>query len=125
VAKFSFSQSLQKGNLLGLHVMTIDLKPNATMDQFRTFYITKLIPEYEKHMQGAKGYIVDAIRGENANSMGIIWLFTSEKARDKYFNPDGSPTALGNQQIEKLTTVDQQLEKIATYTTKYTDWVVQ
>lgn len=30
-AKFSFSQSLQKENVLGFHVMTIDLKPHATM----------------------------------------------------------------------------------------------
>lgn len=125
VAKFSYCQSLQKGNLLGLHVMTIDLKRDATMDQFRTFYMTKVMPAYEKQVQGLKLYIVNGVRGENAKSMGIIWLFESEEARNRYFNTDGTVTALGKSTGEKLNTVNQDLEKIGSYTTKYTDWVVQ
>lgn len=124
-ATFSFSQGLQKGNLLGFHVMTIELKPNATMEQFKTFYTTKVIPAYEKQLQGSKLYLVNGIRGENANSMGIIYLFTSEKARNRYFNADGTLTTLGSAASEKLKSIDQQLEKIGTYDTRYTDWVVQ
>ncbi len=36
---FSFAQTLKNGNLLGLHVMIIELKPNVTMDQFQTFLL--------------------------------------------------------------------------------------
>ena len=39
VANCSFGQSLKKGNLVGLHVMTVNLASGATMDQFQTFFI--------------------------------------------------------------------------------------
>ena len=125
VANFSYSQSLKKGNLVGLHVMTINLASGATMDQFQAFYIDKVIPEYEKHFQGAKGYLVKGVRGENNNSMAVIWVFDTEQSRDKYFTTDGNPNDLGKSAIEKVSGVDKELEKIGTHTTKFTDWVVQ
>lgn len=121
----TYSQSLERGNLLGFHIMTINLKPNVTMDQFTTFYISKVIPEYEKQLEGLKIYIVKGIRGEEANRIGMIWLFGSDKARDKYFNPDGTRTALGDSAADKLKDIRQQLDKIGMVTSKYTDWVVQ
>ena len=124
-AHLSFGQALQRGNLLGLHTMTITLKPDVTMDQFKTFFIGKVIPEYEKQFQGVKGYLVNGIRGENKNSFGIVWLFETEKTRDKYFNMDESMTDLGKSTVEKLGPINKELEKLGTYTTKYTDWVVQ
>jgi F0F1-type ATP synthase membrane subunit c/vacuolar-type H+-ATPase subunit K len=125
VAGFCFGQALQKGNLLGVHVMTITLKPNVTMDQFKTFFINKVIPEYEKQFQDVKGYLVNGVRGENKNSFGIVWLFETEKARDRYFNMDETTTDLGKSIVQKLDPISKELEKLGTYTTKYTDWVVQ
>ena len=125
VAGLSFGQTLQKGNLLGLHIMTINLKPKVTMDQLKTFFICKEIPELEKQFQGVKGYLVNGGRGENKNSFGIIYLFETEEARDKYFNTDGTTNDLGKSAFEKLGPTDKELEKLGTYTTKYTDWVVQ
>lgn len=95
------------------------------MDQFKTFYISKVIPEYEKQLKGLKVYIVNGVRGEDVNKLGMIWLFRSESARDRYFNPDGTRTALGDAAAEKLKDIGQQLEKIGTYISKYTDWLVQ
>jgi hypothetical protein len=125
VATYSFGQSLKKGNLVGLHVMTVNLAPGATMDQFQTFFISKVIPEYEKQFQGAKGYLAKGVRGENNNSMAIIWVFDTEQSRDKYFAADGNPNDLGKSAIEKVSVVDKELDKIGTHTTKFTDWVVQ
>ena len=125
VSNFSFGQSLQKGNLVGLHIMTVNLNSGATMDQFQTFFISKVIPEYEKQFQGVKGYLVKAVRGENNNSFGIVWLFDTEQSRDKYFVADGNPSDLGKSAIEKVSVIEKELEKLGTYTTKYTDWVIQ
>jgi hypothetical protein len=122
---FSYGQSLQKGNLLGLHIMTVKLNSNSTMNEFRTFFIGKVIPEYEKQFQGVKGYLVKAVRGENSNSFGIVWLFDTEQSRDKYFNTDETPNDLGKAAIEKVNIIEKELEKIGTYETKWTDWVVQ
>lgn len=87
-AAYSFGQTLKNGNLLGMHIMTVELKPDATMDQFKTFFITRVIPAYEKEFKGVKGYLVKGVRGENNNSFGTIWLFESEQARNKYFGTD-------------------------------------
>ncbi len=122
---FSFAQTLKNGNLLGLHVMIIELKPNVTMDQFQTFFITRVIPAYEKEFKGVRGYLVKGVRGDNNNSFGTIWLFESEQARNKYFGVDDTPNDAGKAAIDKLNAVSKELEKLGTYTTKYTDWVVQ
>jgi len=43
-----FGQGLQKGNLVGLHVATINLNPDVTMNQYKDFFIKTAAPEYEK-----------------------------------------------------------------------------
>src|SRR3954464_7989391 len=101
ITHFSFGQTLQKGSLVGLHIMTVTLNPNVTMDQFSDFFINKVIPEYEKQFD-AKGYLVKGISGDNNNSSGIIWLFKNEQSRDKYFNGDGSLTDAGKAAADKV-----------------------
>jgi len=125
VAGATFGQTLQKGNLLGFHVVTVELNPDVTMEQFQEFYISKVIPEFEKNFPGWKGYSVKGIRGENENSFGMIWVMKSEEHRDKYFNEDGGLNELGTATWEKANPVLEELEKLGTYTSTYTDWVIQ
>ncbi|MCK4345229.1 MAG: hypothetical protein KAX05_08065 [Bacteroidales bacterium] len=120
----TFGQTLQKGNLIGTHVTTVDLKPDVTMEQFQEFVISKVIPEMEKHYPGWKAYSVKGIRGENENSIGMIYVIKSEEHRDKYYNEDGSLNELGKATQEKLNPVLEELEKLGTYTTTFTDWLI-
>jgi hypothetical protein len=121
----SFGQSLQKGNLVGTHVAEVSLKPGVTMEQFTELFINKYIPEAEKIWKGWKFYLVKGIRGENINSFGLIIIVNSQKDRDKYYNSDGTSNELGNTAFEKLKTVQSELDKLGTWTSKYTDWVIQ
>ena len=125
VAGTTFGQTLQKGNLIGTHVTTVDLKPDVTMEQWQEFYISKVIPEIEKHYTGWKFYLTKGIRGENENSIGSIVVIKSEEHRDKYYNEDGSLNELGIAIQEKLKPVIEELEKLGTYTFTYTDWIIQ
>lgn len=125
VAGTTFGQTLQKGNLIGTHVTTVDLKPDVTMEQYQEFYISKVIPEFEKHYTGWKVYLTKGIRGENENSIGGIVVIKSEEHRDKYYNEDGSLNELGTATNEKLKPVMEELEKLGTSTSTYTDWVIQ
>jgi len=125
LAGTTFGQTLQKGNLLGFHVTTVDLKPAVTIEQYQEFFISKVIPEIEKNYPGWKAYSVKGIRGENENSFGVIYVIKSEEHRDKYFNEDGSLNELGTATQEKLNPVFEELEKLGTYTSTYTDWIVQ
>lgn len=96
------------------------LNGSATMEDFTFFFINKVIPAYEKELRGVKG-----VRGESRNSFGVLWLFNSKQARDKYFNADGSTNEAGKAAVEKLVGVGKELDRIETYEAKYTDWVVQ
>ena len=122
---FSFAQKLQKGNLVGIHVMTIALKPNVTLDQFAEFYNTKVIPSFEDAFQGVKGFLLKGKRGENTDRLSVLWQFETEQARDKFFNLDGSNTDAGKTAVEKVSQIGKELEKLGSVTTVYTDWLVQ
>ena len=121
----AFGQTLQKGNLIGSHVVTATLMPGVTMEKYIDFYKTKVIPEMEKNMPNLKIYVVKSIRGENMNSFGMIAVFKSAQERDKYYNTDGSDSELGKSVNAKLKPVMDELGKLGTLTTKYNDWIVQ
>jgi hypothetical protein len=86
---------------------------------------TKLIPEIEKNMPNWKVYLLKGIRGENNNSFGLLYVIKSAQDRDKYYNVDGSDSELGKSLNAKLKPVSDELEKLGTLSTKYTDWIVQ
>ena len=125
-ANFSFSQGLQRGSLFGVHVITVNLKPNVKMEEFKAFFVNKVLPEYEKNWPELRGYLVKSVRGEYQNKFAIVWLFKTEASRDKYFNADGTPNALEEAALEKVKPIESELTKYGTYTVKYMDdWVVQ
>jgi len=126
IANLAGAQGLQKGNLFGVHLVTVELKPNVKMDEFKNFFVNEVLPQYEKSWVGLKGYLVKSVRGEYKDRFFIVWLFESENARDKYFNADGTPNDLEKAAFEKVGPVEEKLKKYGTYTIKYTDdFVVQ
>lgn len=125
IAGITYGQNLQKGNLVGTHTLTVSLNAGVTMEKYMEFYKTKVIPEMEKNMPNCKVYLVKGIRGENINNFGAIFVIKSAQDRDKYYNADGSDTELGKSLNMKLKPVLDELAKLGTYTSKYTDWIVQ
>ena len=123
-AGIAFGQTLMKGNLIGVHVMSVELKPGATMDQFIDFFNEKTKPAWEKTHEGMKIFIMKGIRGEHMNEIGMIFQFTDEAARDQSYNADGSLTEFGQKVREKMAPIIAETEKIGTNTSKYTDWLI-
>jgi len=121
----TFGQTLQKGVILGVHQVTITLKPDVTMDQFLDVFKNKLIAETEKHMDGWKGFIVKGNKGEHVNEYGVVWYIESMKDYNKIYNNDGSQTDEGKAVREKMQPVMDELSKLGTWTREYTDWLIQ
>ena len=121
----TFGQTLQKGNLIGMHVLTINLEPDVTMKQFLDFYASRAIPQIETNFPGWKAYLVKGIRGENENKFGVIYVIDSEEDRDLLYNEDGSNSELGKSIMEKIQPVIDQSNQLASWTSVYTDWIVQ
>ena len=117
---FTFGQKLKKGNLIGTHVLTIELNPGVTMEQFQDFYLNTLLPEYEKRLQGWKFYMTKGIRGENENNYGWIAVIESEETRGKYLDNEELWEAIN----EKLKPITEELDKLGKVTSKFTDWLV-
>ena len=129
VSSICYAQGLERGNLVGLHVVTVDLKPNATMEEFTKFYVEHVLPEYEKNWPGLKGYLLKSFFSDSKNKFAIIWLFKTVEDRNRNFNADGSANELEKAALEKVKPIEEKLKKMyGSYTVQYThedDWVVQ
>lgn len=124
-AGVAHAQTLNKGNLIGVHHISVKLEPGVTMEQFVDYYNKNVIPELEKNWPGWKVYPVKRIRGEKADGMGLIIVVPSEGDRDKYYNADGSDTELGKAANAKFEAAIHGMTKLGTVTADlYTDWVV-
>ena len=124
-AGIAFGQNLQKGSILSIHVMTITLDPDVTMNQFLDFYTNKWVAEVEKHTEGMKGVLLKGDRGENPNSIAYLWIIDSPEAREKYWPEADKPTEEWTAVMEKARPVSTELLKLGTWSEIYTDWVIQ
>ena len=125
LAGITFGQTLQKGVILGVHHVTITLKLDVTMDQYLDVVKNKWFTEAEKYMDGWKGFIVKGNKGEHVNEIGMVWYIESMKDFNKIYNNDGSETDEGKAVFEKMQPIWDELEKLGTWTSTYTDWVIQ
>jgi hypothetical protein len=124
IAGIILGQTLQKGNLVAVHVITIELNRGVTMGEFQKFHVNTLIPEYEKNYPGWQLYLAKGIRGENNNTYGWIIVIESEEIRDKYYNDDGSITEFGRAASEKMKPILEETEKFGKLKRTYTDWII-
>lgn len=122
----AFGQTLQKGNVLGIHVYkTFELQPDVTMEQFQDFLINKYVPEYEKHFPGAKLFFMKGDKGVDNNKFGMIFYFDDIETRDKYIKIEGGFTEAGNEAWEKVKPVfDELLKLMGDNEREFTDWVI-
>jgi hypothetical protein len=125
---FSFGQNVQKGSLLGLHILSPTLKDGVTMEDYVKFYISKAIPAYEKAFPGIKIHLIKSLRGKDSSSLGVLYMFNSEADRNKYFNKEGAFTKLGKAASEKSSYIQKEFDKYAEPSTAphvYNDWLVK
>ena len=121
----AFSQILQKGSLIGIHDFTVTLEPDVTMNQYLDFLINMHVPEYEKSFQGVKLFVLKGIRGEHESGYALIFYFESVKDRNRYFKDEGGFNEVGQSAWEKCQPTFDELNKLGTFSTVYTDWVIQ
>lgn len=124
IAGMTYGQSLQKGNLIGTHEFNVTLAPGVTMDKYMDFCNSKIKPEVEKLYENWQVYFLKGIRGEKPDKYLMIYVIKAQKDRDKYYNADGTPNELNNQVSAKMQPLMDELNKLGTFTSAYTDWLV-
>lgn len=122
---FLQAQQLEKGNLVGVHTVTLSPNPGISTDQFINFYIIKYIPAFEATHPGWHMLLTKSIRGNvPKDKLGMIMIIDSEQTRDKYYNPDGTSSEQGKAAAEKMKALDEEAAGYGTMETNYTDWVL-
>ena len=48
----SYSQTLEKGNVIGYHVGNVKLNPDVTYNQWKSFFIEEWLPAINKEFEG-------------------------------------------------------------------------
>ena len=129
-AGIAFGQTLQKGNLIGLHVIKVNLDPDVTYNQWENFGLTKYIPAMNEEFQGdIEMYYAKVARGDDEGGLSLIWVIKSAEVRAKYFMQDGTATELFNSKNEKvIQTLADEMSKIGTSSYSrlhYNDWIIQ
>jgi hypothetical protein len=124
-AGVAYGQELRKGNLVGVHHISVRLEPGVTMQQFVDFYNKRVVPAYEEAYPGWRAYPAKRVRGETADGMGLIIVIPSERERDMYYNADGSNSELGKAAQAKVQPILDEMGKLGTVTADpYVDWVI-
>jgi len=126
----AFGQTLQKGNILGLHVIEFNIDPDVTYNQWENFVLTKYLPAFNEEFQGdIEVYFAKVDRGDDENGMSTIYIFKSVEVRAKYFTSEGDFTELFTTKNEKVNqTVADGMSKLGTshyIRIHYNDWIIQ
>lgn len=120
------AQTLKKGAVCGIHTFTLNVNPDATMNQVINLFIDKYIPVVEKNFPGTKVYLLSGDRGENTNKLGLMTVFESVQVRDKYYPAPDKESPEATAANEKVRTALGDVSNILlSYTSIYTDWIVK
>ena len=130
IAGVAFGQTLQKGSILGVHLIEVTLDPDVTYNQWENFALNTYLPAYNEGFQGdIEFYSTKVDRGDDENGIGIIYVFKSVEVRAKYFTPEGAVTELFTSMNDKIMlTIADEMSKLGTsnYTRlHYNDWLIQ
>jgi len=119
------AQTLQKGNLVGVHLISMTLNAGVTEDQVMDFVLNKYIPAYEKLFPGVHVYLAKGIRGENADRYYQFVVMENDEVRNKIFNAEGTYTDEASAKLANIQPLLDEYHKMATITSVYTDCIVQ
>jgi hypothetical protein len=119
------AQNIHKGSLVGIHTVRLRLNPGVTPEQYMQKYEETVVPVYEASRPGWHMKLLKALRGDDPEAeYGTLMIVDSEQLRDKYYNPDGTENEAGKASLDKLASALEEMNKLGTAETVYTDWLI-
>ena len=96
------------------------------MDQLLDFLTNKWYPEINKHMKGSgvTFFLLEGDRGENEGTLAWGVYCESEEVRNKIWPADGSGSEEWSAVMQKMQPLNEESNKLATYTSVYTEWKI-
>ncbi len=122
---YAQAQSLKPGNIIGLHTIEVDLQPGVGMEEYQTFWEDLVLPVYAAQLEGVQMKSLYGKRGDCEGCIGMMMIVESEAVRNKYWKAEGGWTDHGMKKLEKIQFVlDEMTNRYGTFTSTYTDWLV-
>lgn len=120
-------QSFIKDKVFTRHVVPVDLKTGATMDQFLDVVYEEYIPALKEAFPDVAFLFLKGIRGEYATHFGLIPLYESEEGLEKYWPATGGQSELFTERwTEIVKPVRGKMDELANYSFNYyTIWKVE
>ena len=96
------------------------------MDRYLDLTINMLIPEFEKHFQGAKAFIMQGGIGDYTNDTDYATLiyFESAEVFSKYFDAKGNFNEGGFAAFQNLGPTFEKLEELGTEDREEYGWMI-
>ena len=115
----------QKGGVIGVYALTVDLEPDVTMKQFLDFQINEFNPAFEEHFAGVKVFYLHEYRGKQGNEYGLMIYCESVEVYDKYWDEEGNATELLTQIFEEhMKELSEKSSKLGEISWDFTDWKI-
>jgi len=124
VTGLSFSQSLQKDGVVSIHVWTVKLNPDVTMNQFLEIWDNTFSALIKEVMPEMKPLVIKGIGKDYKYEYAGLYIWESIDEFRKYWNEDGSPTEKGMPVVEKLMSKMGVLEKYGEFTYTAKDYII-
>lgn len=119
-----YGQTLQENKVVSIHMWTLKLNPNVTMNQFLKFWEDNLIPLTKEVIPEMKPYLIKGIQDHNKYQYAGLYVWNSIEELRKYFNPDGSPTENAASAVDALTKMQSEIAKYGEFTYTADDYVI-
>jgi hypothetical protein len=71
-------------------IRELEMKPDASLEQFERFVTGTYNPAWEGAVPGMRGYIAKGDRGANKGRYAFVLIFDSERTRDAIFPKEGA-----------------------------------
>ena len=123
----SHSQTLEKGNIVSHHLGTVELSPDVTYNQWKTFMVSEWIPALNKELKGdCKIYFIEGERGQQKESLGMLWIFKSVETRDKYWPGFQESSEAWKTIFNKLQSLYQKFAELGEFRVESSSgWIIQ
>ena len=95
----------------------------TTQAQYLAAFKSKWIPAASKAFD-CEVHVLNHVRGKSDNKIGLIFIYKSAAARDKFYVSDGVLSEAGKAAAAKFASIDAELSKLGTTSGSYIDWSV-
>ena len=122
-AGVAFGQTIEKGDVIGIHAWTLKLNPDVTMNQFLELWENTAVPAMKKAIPEQTPFLLKGIGANNKFEYAGLYYYNSIEDFRKYLNEDG-PTEKGAAVMQTYGPLLEESSKLGEFTYTAKDWII-